>query len=62
MQTRPSGFLRFPCESHRASHAEAAPMAELMAECKGGFATTGQPARLTEKWRNTVSGCLPICN
>jgi len=37
MQTRPSGFLRFPQESPRATHAEAAPMAELITECKGGF-------------------------
>jgi hypothetical protein len=41
MQTRPSGFLHFPGESDRADHAEAAPMAELITECKGGFAVAG---------------------
>tara|TARA_R110000824_G_scaffold61543_1_gene163696 strand:+ start:13 stop:168 length:156 start_codon:yes stop_codon:yes gene_type:complete len=41
MQTRPSGFLRFPGDSDGPDHAEAAPMAELMVECKDGFAATG---------------------
>lgn len=41
MQTRPSGFLLFPVDLDRPNQAEAAPMAELAGECKGGFAATG---------------------